>query len=209
MNENPIEKVCASPHRWLFVAAGTLVIALVSFLPQVDVYLNARSERADLKEQLEIAYEMADKLPRYEELTAEKEIELVRLKLKELEESQIPELRSWLVSTARQAGCQVRRIDFNKPTKSPWTKESDVLKPDPKKVNNKNRTPFDLQKHPISLSVSGTPDEIRTLLKNLDEDPRLKHTSTIDIRPVGRDAQQIELDLTLWYFALVKTDKVI
>lgn len=208
MNENPIEKVCASPHRWLFVAASTLVIALVSFLPQVDVYLNARSERSDLNEQLEVANQMAEQLPKYEELSEERKTELLRLKLHEVEPEQTAELRSWLVSSARQAGCQVRRIDFNKPSSTPWTKEIDVLKPDPKKVNNKNRTPFDLQKHPITLSVTGSPEELRSLLNSLDTDPRVKHTSALDLRPIGRDSQQVQLDLTLWYFALVKAEKV-
>ena len=46
------------------------------------------------------------------------------------------------------------------------------------------------------------------LLRTIDEDNQLKHTRTFDLKPVGRKSNELQLDLTLWFFALAKGPSV-
>ncbi len=204
MNETLIGKLCAGPQRWLYVAVITLVIAVVSLLPQVDEYFNARTERAELLDQLDNSSRIVTQLPKYEALATEKESQLDALKQIEVERDQTPQLRSWLVTQAREAGCQVRRIDFNASTRQSWNDKTDPLKISLKKPSEAKGI-FDLEKHPVVLTVTGSPQEINSLLRSLDDDQRVKHTKSIELKPVGRGKSSIQLDLTLWYYSLVKT----
>ena len=203
MNENVFSKLCAGPQRWLFVAVVTLVIAVVSLLPQVDEYFDARTERAELLDQLDNSSRVVTQLPKYERLATQKNDQLLALKQIEVERDQTPQLRSWLVTQARQAGCQIRRIDFNPSTKQPWNDQTDPIA-EPSKKSTESKGIFDLEKHPVILTVTGSPQEINSLIRSLDEDQRVKHTQSIELKPVGRKRNSIQLDLTLWYYSLVK-----
>lgn len=207
MNENPIERLCNSPQRWLIVTGVTFVIALVSVLPQVDQLLAERSERAELQEQIAQAAETAERLPVYEARVAEKNQELLGLRAQEVDESQLATLRSWLVGAARQSGCQVRRIDFAAATSRSWTNNDNPLET-PSKPAAANSTPFQLQTRSVVFSVTGTTGEVLTLLRSIDSDPRLKNAHSLDLKPTNRSARELQLDLNLWYFALVKSTGV-
>lgn len=204
MNENPLEKLCESRHRWLIVTAVTIVTGLVSLLPQVDQLLVERSERAELLEELAQAGETTQRLPVYEERVAEKMAELSALQRQGVDETRLAELRSWLVSAARQAGCQVRRIDFTSPSNRNWRENDNPIETPSKRDRKKSTTPFDLQTRPVNFSVTGSSVEVLALLRSIDEDKRLKHTQTLDLKPSNNDPRKLQLDLSLWYFALVK-----
>lgn len=207
MIENLVERFSESRHRWLIVTGVTFVIALASCLPQVDQLYAERSERADLLEELARAEETVERLPLYEERAAEKTKELDQLRKKEVSESQLAELRSWLVDSARQAGCQIRRIDLASPSTRSWAADDDPITP-PEKSKKNAKTPFQLETRTISFSVTGATSEVLALLKTLDEDARLKHAHSVDIKPAGRNGSELQLDLTLWYFALVRPPSV-
>lgn len=204
MSANPLERLCESRHRWLIVTGITLVIGLASILPQVDQLLAERSERAELQEQLAQAVETTKRLPLYEERVAEKTAELEALRSREVDENQLAELRSWLVAAARESGCQVRRIDFATPATRPWKKDDNPTDTPSGKPKSGARSPFDLQTRPINFSVTGTTAEVLALLRAIDTNQRLKHTHTLDLKPTSRNNQELQLDLSLWYFALIK-----
>lgn len=207
MIESLAERFTESRHRWLIVTGVTFVIALASCLPQVDQLVAERSERAELLEQLAQAEQVAGRLPSYEKRVAEKTEELNRLRLREVDEAQLAKLRSWLVSAARQAGCQVRRIDLSPPVTRSWTDDDNpITTPEGSQKNLK--TPFRLETRNISFSVTGATSEVLALLKTLDEDARLKHAHSVDLKPAARNASELQLDLTLWYFALVRPPSV-
>ncbi len=208
MNENPLERICNGPHRWLIVTGVTFLIALLTILPQADVLLAARAERADLEEHRESATETVAVLPQYEALVQEKENELATLTQREVDEEHITEFRRWLVEAARQAGCQVRRVDLATPQHRRWALKDSPLAEAPKKLAPQDASPFDLETRSVTLSVTGTTPEIHALLRTLDADRRVKHTNSISLRPTGRSRTQIQLDLNLWYFALAPPKKI-
>ncbi len=205
MIENLAQKLCESRHRWLIVTAVTFVIALASVLPQVDQFFAERSERTQLEEQLAQAQATTASLSTYEKRLAEKSGELARLRDREVDEDQQADLRSWLVNAARTAGCQVRRIDMAAPNSRPWMTDDDPIKT-PEKNAKQTKTPFELQTRPVVFSVTGSTTDVLGLLKTIDTDGRLKHTQAMDLKPTSRNARELQLDLTLWYFALVRSE---
>lgn len=208
MIENPLERLCESRHRWLIVTAVTIVIGLAFILPQVDQLIAERSERTELQERLAQAVETSERLPMYQERVAEKVAELTALQEREVDEARLAELRSWLVAAARQSGCQVRRIDFASPVIRPWTTDDHPIEPPSKGDKRGAETPFELQTRPVAFSVTGTTAEVLALLESIDRDQRLKHTNSLDLKPTSRNSQELQLELNLWYFALVKSKGV-
>ncbi|MEQ8846338.1 hypothetical protein [Botrimarina sp.] len=148
---------------------------------------------------------MAAKLPEYEGRLQEETQRLGQLRLRQVDEQSVTDLRSWLVNAARQAGCQVRRIDLANPASRPWLVDDHPLEnPSKQQAQEKGVSPFVLQTRAVTFSVTGSAPEVFALLKAIDSDARLMHTQSLDLRPTGRDASDLQLDLGLQYFALVR-----
>ena len=204
MSDSTLEKLVAGRRGRLIVTGVTFVIALLTVLPLVDELLAARIERTDLRDQIESANEAVRNLPDYEARVREISAELDSLRDITVDEERVGELRSALVEASREAGCQVRRINFGEPTRSTWRIGQGIEPSEEKKPNPKDEPLFDLQHVVVTLSVSGSTIEVRELIRSLDEDPRIKQTTMIDMKPVGRTGKQIQLDLTIVYYALVE-----
>jgi hypothetical protein len=207
MSESYVEQLAGSRYRWLIVTSITLGIALATLLPQVDHYIASRSERAELEEQIARATEMAESLQEYETKVAEKSAMLTGYRNRLVDETRVTALRNWLVDAARDSGCQVRKIDIGAPDQRAWRLDDQSLDFSPNTVNEKNEGLFNLQKRRVMLSISGSSDEIRSLLKVIDADNRLAHPHTIELRPSPRQ-RNVQLDLILWYYALVRSNDV-
>ncbi|MGL4512033.1 MAG: hypothetical protein ACRCT8_03010 [Lacipirellulaceae bacterium] len=204
MGETALERLCASPKRWLIVTGVTLLLALASVLPQVDVLIAARSERSDLEGQIERASRTADLLPKYELRVVERTEALELLRRQEVDETRVDDLRTWMVAAVRQAGCQVRRLDLGASTRRDWAAKDDPLQEAKRQLAPHERTPFQLETRPVTVSVTGGSEEVRSLLKAIDADPRAKHTQQLELKPTAGAGSELQLDVTLWYFALVK-----
>jgi hypothetical protein len=208
MIENLVERLAQSKHRWLIVTGVTLLIGLVSALPQVDLLLAERSERTSLQEELTQAEATAARLPDYERKLAEKQEQLGRLRQLVVDESQLGALRTWLVEAARQSGCRVRRIDLAAPTSKPWSGSDNPLTPVAAGQAANQKTLFQLQTRTVTFGVTGSGAEVLALLKAIDADTRLKHANTIELKPTNESDHELQLDVTLWYFALVRNSDV-
>lgn len=205
MVEKLAERFAYSPHRWLIVTAVTLVIALATSLPQVDQLFAERSERAELEAQLAHAVKTAARLPEYERRMSEEQQKLQELRKRQVDEAGVTDLRSWLVNAARNAGCQIRKIDLASATRRPWLADDHPLDtPTKQDSKGKGLTPFVLETRSVSFSVTGTASEVFALLKAIDADQRLLHTHSVELRPVARNTDDLQLDLSLKYFALVR-----
>ena len=208
MIENLAERLVQSKHRWLIVTGVTLLIGLVSALPQVDLLLAERSERTGLQAELTQAEATAARLPDYERKLVEKKEQLSRLRQLVVDESQLGGLRTWLVEAARQSGCRVRRIDLAAPTTKPWSGNDNPLTPIAVGPTANQKTLFQLQTRTVTLGVTGSSTEVFALLKAIDADTRLKHANAIELKPTNQGEHELQLDVTLWYFALVRNSGV-
>lgn len=202
------EKLAASRQRWLIVTGVSFVLALATALPQVDYLIAARSEHDGLERELAMAQATAKRLPDYEKTVAEKSSELERLRQRSVGEEQLATLRSWLVNAARQSGCQVRRIDLSPASARPWTEKDSPVGPAPATATKDTSAPFQLQTRTVTFSVTGSSAEVLALLKTIDADNRLKHASSVDLKPTNRGSNELQLDLTLWYFALARSGPI-
>lgn len=205
MITNFLESLAESPHRRLIVIIVTFGTSLATVLPQVDLYLASRTERTELEEQIARASETVEQLPDREARAAEKSAEMKRMHDRQVDESRVTGLRSWLVDTARGSGCQVRRINIQPTKERRWAHDDDATGQAPP-LTTASLTSFDLQTHRVVLSVTGTSDEVRELLKAIDADQRLKHVQSIRLKPESR-RRKLELELILQYFALVRHEQ--
>ncbi|CAN0380659.1 unnamed protein product, partial [Ectocarpus sp. 4 AP-2014] len=96
------------------------------------------------------------------------------------------------------------RIDFSTPSKRKWRENDSPTETPSERDQEEKTTPFDLQTRPVNFSVTGSSAEVLALLRSIDEDKRLKHTQTLDLKPSSNNPRELQLDLSLWYFALVK-----
>ena len=71
MNDSLIRKFCESRYRWPIIATATLLLGLVALLLQVDDYFDKRNSHNVLTEDLDLARETADSLPKFEGRVAE------------------------------------------------------------------------------------------------------------------------------------------
>ena len=98
----------------------------------------------------------------------------------------------------------MRRIDLAAPSTRPWNKEDDPLHPPTGPAKKTGESHFQLQTRPVAFSVTGASNEVMALLKSIDADPRWKHANSVELRPVNNNSRELQLDLSLWYFALVR-----
>ena len=202
MIDNPLQRLCENPKRWLIVTGVTFVIALLTVLPQVDEVLAARAERSELRDRMEEATRAAETLPSYEGRVRKVLAELRGLREREVREDQVSELRKWLVDAARESGCQVRRIHFAEPKRRQWRVGDHPLAEVKENDTRGQTTPFNLETRAVSLSVTGASHEVQALMRTLDRDERVKHAQMIDLRATGRGSSQLKLELSLIYFGL-------
>ena len=208
MNDNLVVKVCTSPQRWLIVSGITLLIALLTVLPQVDELLEARVERADLKVRIENADQAIKVLPQLEGRVAAIKQELHELQKKAVDQEDVASLRRWLVEAARQSGCNLKRVGFDQPIRRRWLRD-DSPTTTPTNFAPEEAGPYDLETRSVTLSITGSQYEIQTLLKLLDADQRIKHTRVFELKPIGRTGRTLQLDLTLWYFTLIESKQYV
>lgn len=204
------ERFVANERRWLIVIVVTFVLALATWLPQVDLLLADRSERSAMEAQLAESQKTVSQLPLYEERRVEETEKLAAFRERQVDETTLADLRSWIVTTARQAGCQVRRIDIANPISRDWLADDGPLETPTKQQlkDKRSKTPFQLQTRSVALSITGTTVEVMSLLKALDTEDWLMHKQSVEIRPTAGESRVIQLDVNLRYFALVRKPRV-
>jgi hypothetical protein len=62
-----------------------------------------------------------------------------------------------------------------------------------------------LQWWPVSVSVSGSQESLRSMLTRMERDNKLMHTKALEMRPASAGRKTLALDMELWYFNLVSS----
>lgn len=204
MPTNLAEKFATNPHRWLIVTGVTFVLALLIVLPQVDELLEVRAEHDGLTARMDAAKQAVAILPQLESRVRELHEQASALQEQEVDQQRVSDLRKWLVETARQTGCNLRKADFGRPSVRRWHADDTPLGSSPV-VGTSGPTPFDLETHTVTLTITGAPYEVREIMQEFDADRRIKHVQMAGLKPIGRGGGVVQLDLTIWYFALTET----
>ena len=204
MIEQALRRFCESKHRTLIVIAGTFVVGLVLVLPLVDVYCAGVNEQEALLAELESAEQVAITLPQFESRVAEKVAQLDAIGRRTVDDESLPALRERLVDLAKDTGCSIRRLTPGTASSRPWTPGDSPIgtATDPKR--NESKTSFVLEWRPVSISLSGTSANLRSMVERVAADGMLMHTKSFEMFPSSPSRQTLTLDMELWYFTLAR-----
>jgi hypothetical protein len=204
MNKELVRKFCESRHRTLIVIAGTFVVGLLLVMPTVDAYYAGREDKSALLGELESAKLVASGMADYERRVAEKQGQLAALEARTLSDDSLAQMRGKLLDLAKETNCSIRKLSVGATSSRTWRTDDDptTTKADPK--GEENATPFKLEWRPVTVSLSGTSDNLRTLLDRIAAMGMLAHTKSMDMYPSSPGRQALTLDMELWYFTLAR-----
>jgi hypothetical protein len=203
MNESLLRAFCESNHRQLIVAIVTTLAGLVVLVPLVDDYFDKRESRRTLREDLDRARETELTLPAFEKRVAELEATAQQLEDRTVSDALVSQYRTNLMEMVRQAGCQVRRLEVGGSAHRPWLEEDNPLQataPTP----TANKTPFQLERRSLNLSVDGEMATIHNLLEQLEQDKTIAYPRRVQLHSAGGRGASATLELELWLFALIR-----
>ncbi len=111
--------------------------------------------------------------------------------------------RQEIVDWVRDAGCQIRRVRLESPRSRPWHQADDLLQ---RTTTQPGRTDssYILKMQPLSISVSGTLENVKSLLGQLRSANRLIRSTKLSMYPSRENRKQLEVDLELLLFDLTK-----
>jgi hypothetical protein len=177
----------------------------VLVLPLVDAYRAGLDEKEALLGELDSAKSVAVGLEGFEVRVTEKLAQLKELEAKTVDDETLPQLRESLVNLAKETGCSVRRISPGGMSSRPWAPGDNPIGPaadDAKRADA--TTGFQLEWRPVSISLSGTSANLRTMLERVGASKMLMHAKLIDMYPSSPTRQSLTLDMELWYFTLAR-----
>jgi hypothetical protein len=203
MIEQALRTFCEARHRTLIVIAGTFVVGLVMVLPLVDVIRAGRDEKKALTAELDSAKTVAAGLKGFEGRVSEKLAELKVFEDRTVNDETMVTLRGKLVDLAKETRCSVRRLNVGTVATRPWKPGESPIGPAEVK-QGESASPFQLEWRPVSISLSGSSGDLRSLLDRIGALNMLMHGKNFVMYPSGPNRQSLTLDLELWYFTLAR-----
>jgi hypothetical protein len=204
MIEQALRRFCESNYRRLIVIAGTFVVGLVLVLPLVDVYRAGRNEKEALLAELESAKQVAAEIELFERRAADKLSQLNAFEARTVDDQSLAALRGKLVDLAKETSCNIRRLSVGAVSSRPWAPGEDPTAPAGVVKPDAPRSGFTLEWRPVSISLSGTSTNLRTLLERIAAAGMLMHTKSLEMYPTSPTRQALNLDMELWYFTLAR-----
>jgi hypothetical protein len=203
MNESLLRTFCESRHRKLIVAIVTTLAGLVVLVPLVDDYFDKRESRRTLMEDLDRAHQTERTLPAFEKRVAELEESVKQLEGRTVSDASVSQYRTNFLEMVRKAGCQMRRLEVGASAHRPWLVDDDPLQatsPTP----TADKTPFQLERRSLNLSVDGDMANIHNLLEQLEQDKTIAYPRRVQLHASGGRGASATLELELWLFALTR-----
>lgn len=195
-------------HRTIVIILSC-VVAVLTVWPAVDKYSASSQHVDEARKSLEQARQTIEQAATQRAEFAEQLAQLQQLETQAFGEADVQKLRTWLVETARETGCQIRRIDLGQSLQRKWYGADDPF--ETKKPEKAEETPFQLRSQNLSVTVIGDVSQIRQLLGKLGEAERLAHTSRLQMRldRTGPNEaldrrKDVALDLDIVLFGLEK-----
>jgi hypothetical protein len=204
MIEQTLRRFCESSYRGLIVIAGTFAVGLVLVIPLVDVYRAGLAEKETLLAELDSAKQVAAELDVFQSRVGQKLAELAAIEARTTNDDSMPALRGKLVDLAKETDCNIRRLSVGAVSSRPWRPGEDPTLPGGATKSDEPGTGFVLEWRPVSISVSGTSANLRTLLERIAAADMLMHTKSLEMYPSSPNRQSLTLDMELWYFTLAR-----
>ena len=207
MIEAILQRCLTSRRRRWAVIILTLGLGVVVILPATDEYSDSRDCRRRLRTHVADAHSDVAALDRLRQVADQKRTRLNQLEALAVPTDQVHLFRQEIIGWARGAGCQVRRIRTESPQSRPWHIGDSLPDTTAGGSRSMDDSPYRLNMHPLSLSVSGTLSGVKSLLDRLHSTDRLIRNRTLSIHPPGQDnRKQVVMDIELNLFNLTKTE---
>ena len=203
MNESLLRSFCESSHRKLIVAIAMTLLGLLVLVPVTDDYFDKRESRRTLRDDLDHARNAKKLLPAFEERVVAMEQNVALLDARAISEENVSQYRTNLLEIVQKAGCRMRRLDVGAAIRRPWMHNDNPLQ-ETAAPGTKDKTPFQLERHNIKLSISGEITDIYRLLEMLDEEPTIAYPRRMQLHSDQGHTTAATLKMELWLFALVK-----
>ena len=203
MIESLLRNFCESRHRKLIVAIVTTLLGLAVLWPVTDDYFDERESRRTLMDDLDRARQKEKILPAFEQRVAEFEAKVSLLEGRTISAESVSQYRTNLLKIIREAGCQMRRLEVGTPTLRPWMRDDDPLQ-STAALGATDKTPFQLERRNVNLSIGGEMTSIHNLLDQLKKDNTIAYPHRLQLHPTGSRSTSATLELELWLFALVR-----
>ena len=142
-------------------------------------------------------------LPAFEQRVVDFEAKVSLLEGRTISAERVSQYRANLLKIIREAGCQMRRLDVGTPTLRPWMRDDDPLQLTAA-LGATEKTPFQLERWNVNLSIGGEMTSIHHLLDQLKKDNTIAYPHRLQLHPTGGRSTSATLELELWLFALVR-----
>ena len=203
MNESLLRNFCESKHRKLIVVIGTTLFGLVVLWPSTDDYFDKRESRRTLMDDLDRARRTEEFLPAFEQRVVDLEEKVSLLEGRTVSAESVSQYRNNLLEIIRKADCQMRSLEVGTPTRRPWLRDDDPLQ-STAALGVTDKTPFQLERRNINLSIDGEMTSIHNLLDQLEKDKTIAYPRRLQLHSTGGRSTSATLELELWLFALVR-----
>jgi len=187
-------------RRWIVITI-TLAVSMLVIWPAADDYSALRGQRGKLLTVLEETRRAVAPLESLEVQAARRRAELEQLESRLVKEDQVHVFRRQVLTLVRESGCIMRRIRVGSPATQPWIDDGG-LPSAPSARATAGR--WLVRTRPLSLSVSGSLEEIKTLLARLHGAGRWLHTRNLSLRAEGTSAGQVVLEMELLIYDFVE-----
>jgi len=202
-----LRRLAEHPRGRVFVIILSFVIGLVLVWPLADEYSALAENREKLVTDLYDTQLEGDRLTDFERRVGETTRKLGELEARAVGEDELAEFRGRIVELARQAGCQVRRINASSAKARSW-RENDHVVELPKGSQDNKETGYELKTQSFVVTVGGTLPNLQRFLAALHAQRNLEHVRSFSLRPEGADRKEIVLDLELWLFDLSRKNSI-
>jgi hypothetical protein len=154
--------------------------------------------------ELDSAKQVAAELDVFQGRVGQKLAELAAFEARTTNDDSMPALRGKLVDLAKETDCNIRRLSVGAVSSRPWRPGEDPTLPGGATKSDESSTGFVLEWRPVSISLSGTSANLRTLLERIAAADMLMHTKSLEMYPSSPNRQSLTLDMELWYFTLAR-----
>jgi hypothetical protein len=202
MIEQTLRAFCESRYRWAIVTTLTLLLGCALLVPLVDQFLSGQELKNTITKELDQAHTIAEGLDQFQERVSAQVTALQQLEAKAVTEESNTEIRKRLRSLARDHGCTMRKLQMGSVALREWYTGDDPLAASPEKPGQSTKTPFLLERWPLTMTVSGAMGNVRNMLDQMNRDGMLVHTKSLELFPDGQDGRNVTMQTELWYFAL-------
>jgi hypothetical protein len=199
MIEQVLRRFLESSSRREIVITLSFLIGLAVIWPVADEYRALQNQQVSLTATLNNTRATVERLPAFQQQVDQKVQLLATLESQEVKEQDANQFRNLVVGMARQASCDVRRVQVGAATTQRWREGGNPLEPS---QGEGSETPYILRSLPLTVAVAGPLENVKQLLAQLNELHKLMHTKRFILKPEGQDPKSVILELDLIMFDL-------